>query len=242
MATEPEGPKPVGLMFLAVPTAGGYNLILVGGGFQIPIAEALPDMAAVVTLLGTALTDLLSVPDRLQEFKDAMEDLGPKVNEIMDVQNVHDENSELLDRRLAQAESKIGAIEKRGMVPTRPIIPAAARPMVAPARTERGPYRVGQGGQPRQPIRRAPAPPGEYEDEPVDFAVGDTVDLDQPVERQPPARARRIPNPTPGHPAAVPPPDRNAIAYEGQAPEFSRGTVQPHVPVGGVTRGPGSQG
>lgn len=212
---------------------GTYTLILDPG----PNSETLP------TVLGSgfhtiadcvqAIYATLTEPAVGQDVKDLVDDLAPKVQELLDVQAAHDETQGELAARLATVEEWMRAVQA-GTLP-RPAPPRATyqeREPETPA--------VPRGPSPTTLRRPMMAPANRRVV--IDPRLITQQDLDTPEDLYTtPRKGHPIATPTPHAPAAVSPPDKNAHQYEGQAPEFERGTMIPHIPVGGVTRGPGSR-
>lgn len=216
---QPKGPQPFMLSFVAAPVEGGYELRFLGGGMQITIASGFEDQQAVFEYLMGAFNALFDQVPKIQDIENSIGDLGGQVAGMTDTIAQHDQNFETMDGRLYNVEAGVQSLQRAFPRPTapRPDPRQAGRPRPGGAPTA---YRVGQ----RLPVQE-PLEPEQ------------TAYVDTEVER--PRRAPRI-VPSPGHPVAAAPAHLDAIQYEGTRPEFDRGTVEPHVPIGGVTRGPGS--
>jgi len=149
--------------------------------------------------------------DRLQ----VLEEAASRVNQLIDA--VNDLVTQVADQkvRIEYLEQMTG---RAGIPLTRPMIP-----------------RLGE--RPQQPYVQPEQPPrGQYHD--MRNTWEGAIESPQQPPQQPPQQAQPPPRrpAAPRHPSQEPRP----VVNEGPRPDFSRGSFQPHQPVGRVSRGPGS--
>lgn len=180
-----------------------------------------------------AIVATLTEPAVGNDLKELVDDLAPKVQELLDVQAQHDENQQTIMARLAEIEERLRS----------PLNPRPAPPR-APSALRIDSQRPNQANvakaSPTTLRRAAVQVPREDPDDPESSrrrgSAGNWDETNDEIIR--PKKGGPIAPPTPGHPVAAPPTDRNAHSYEGQTPVDG---FVPHQPMGGVTRGPGSK-
>ncbi|PYQ25658.1 MAG: hypothetical protein DMF56_27065 [Acidobacteria bacterium] len=206
-------PRPI--MLVAHGEADGtLTLVLqaTGTGETVPLVlgSGFRSIEDVTQAVMQALVAPAVAEDRLQ----VVEEAASRVNQLIDA--VNELTSQVADQkvRIEYLEQMTG---RAGIPLTRPLIP-----------------RLGE--RPRQPYAQPEQPPrGQYHDlrNAWDGAMEPAAPAQQaPQPAQPPSRKP----PAPRQPSQEPRP----VVNEGPRPDFSRGSFQPHQPVGRVSRGPGS--
>ena len=209
-------PRPI--MLIARPEHDGtLTLILDCPGTEtlpIELGGGYQDVDQIKTAVMQALTSPAVAEDRLAMLEEAL----PLVNQLVDAANQMQEEIDGLKGRIHELEH-----------------PRARRqePMRIP--------RLGELRQPAPPLRQIRN--SELDDYGYDRYVqhrdGDAHnnEIGNLEVRRTPAPPARPPRPPQERPPGEP---RDLTVREGPRPDFSRGQFEPHMPVGRVSRGPGS--
>src|SRR6266851_6013410 len=217
MATPPV-PSLIPIMFLARPEEDGtLTLILDATGTETLPVELGRGFVSADQIV-QAIVDSLTAPAVAEDRILAIEESVQPVNQLIDLINEHDQIADDHSRRLEVLEAVVSQLQAQAPAPVyvRPAIP-----------------RIGGGSSAGSSIITAPRSDLRRASEPRPFS--------SPVTAGPAARPQRAM--TRGLPGLPPAPPRPPNVPETPPVEsFSRGNFNPHQPVGGVGRGPGSTG
>ncbi len=205
-------PSLIPIMFLARPEEDGTLTLILDATGTETLPVELGRGFVSADQMVQAIVDSLTAPAVAEDRILAIEESVQPVNQLIDLINEHDQIADDHSRRLEVLEAVVSQLQAQA-----PAIP-----------------RIGGGSSAGSSIITAPRSDLRRASEPRPFS--------SPVTAGPAARPQS-PVTTPTRQRLPPVPPRPPNVPESPAVEsFSRGNFNPHQPVGGVGRGPGSTG